>query len=202
MRRTQYWIKCAKDFCSGKPFRIRLESAHALRRLVRGLLDQAKNRQEKSTGTSYAGALIQHLVGAKINCVLKSGTIEHNSFSTADAAAGRPGDFLLGDVAVHVTTAAGESVIERCRTNLNRGFKPVLITVPERMATAEGLATDKELGDRIDIVEIEQFIALNLCEIGQFRAEGRQESVEELVHHFNQIVKNVEPDASIMIEMI
>ena len=132
-----------KDFFSGKPFRVRLDSAHGLRRLVRDLLDQAKSRQKKSTGTSYVGAVMQHLVGAKFECVLEPGTVEHNSFSTADAPAGRAGDFVLGDVAVHVTTALGESVIVRCRTNLNGGFKPVLITVPERMATAQGLLPTK-----------------------------------------------------------
>ena len=126
----KYWIDRVQDFFSGKPFRIRLDSAHGLRRLVRDLLDQAKSRQDKSTWTNYVGAVMQHLVGAKFNCMLKPGTVEHNSFSTADAQAGRPGDFLLGDVAIHVTTAPGESVIERCRTNLNGGLKPVLITVP------------------------------------------------------------------------
>ena len=166
-----------KDFLSGKPFRVLLDSAHGLRRLVRDLLDQAKSRQKKSTGTIY--------VGAKFDCVLEPGTVEHNSFSTADAPAGRAGDFALGDVAVHVATAPRESVIERRRTNLNRGFKPVLITVPERMATAQGLATDKGLGDRIDIFEVEQFIALNLYEIGKFRAEGRRESVKNLVRRCN-----------------
>ena len=67
-----------------------------------------------------------------------------------------------------------------------------LITVPERMATADGLATDKRLGDRIGTFEIEHFIALNLHEIGQFRGEGRRESFKELVRHYNQIVKIVE----------
>lgn len=198
----EYWIERVKDFFSGQPFRVRLDSAHGLRRLVRDLLDQAKSRQKKSAGTSYVGAVMQHLVGAKFDCVLELGTVEHNSFSTADAPAGRAGDFVLGDVAVHVTTAPGESVIERCRTNLNSGFKPVLITVPERMATAQGLATDKGLGDRIDIFEVEQFIALNLYEIGKFRAEGRRESVEDLVRRYNQIVEVVETDPSLLIEMI
>ena len=151
---------------------------------------------------SYVGAVMQHLVGAKFDCVLEPGTVEHNSFSTADAPARRAGDFVLGDVAVHVTAALGESVIERCRTNLNGGFKPVLITVPERMATAQGLATDKGLGDRIDIFEIGQFVALNLYEIGQFRAEGRRESVEDLVRRYNRIVEVVETDPSLLIEMI
>ena len=198
----KYWIDRVKDFFSGKPFRVRLDPAHGLRRLVRDLLDQARNRQKASTGTNHAGAVMQHLVGAKLDCVLKPGTVEHHSFSTADAPAGRAGDFLLGDVAVHVTTAPGESVIGRCRENLDGGRKPVLITAADRVAVAEGLADDKGLGDRIDIFEIEQFIALNLYELGGFGAEGRRESVDGLVRRYNRIVGEVETDPSLKIEMI
>ena len=58
------------------------------------------------------------------------------------------------------------------------------------------------MGDRIDIFEIEQFVALNLYEIGQFRAEGRRESVEDLVRRYNRVVEVVETDPSLLIEMI
>lgn len=198
----KYWIDRVKDFFSGKPFKVRMDPAHGMRRLVRDLLDQARSRQTASAGTNYAGAVMQHLVGAKLDCVLGPETVEHHSFSTADAPAGRAGDFLLGDVAVHVTTAPGESVIERCQRNLEGGLKPMLITAPDRVAVAEGLAADKGLGGRVDIFEIEQFIALNLYELGEFGAEGRRTSVAHLVHRYNRIVGNVETDPSLNIEII
>ena len=37
------------------------------------------------------------------------------------------------------------------------------------------------LGDRIDIFEIEQFVALNLYELGKFAAAGRQTAVKDVV---------------------
>ena len=65
-------------------------------------------------GMYYAGAVAQNLVGAKLDCALGKGKFEHNSYSTADAPGDRAGDFLVCGVAIHVTTAPGEAVIERC----------------------------------------------------------------------------------------
>ena len=48
-------------------------------------------------------------------------------------------------LAIHVTTAPGESVIERCRDNLDAGCKP-LVTIRKGVAVAEGLAENQGLG--------------------------------------------------------
>jgi Domain of unknown function (DUF4928) len=68
-------------------------------------------------------------------------------------------------------------VIERCRDNINDGIRPVLVTGQRGLTVAEGLADNAGLGDRIDIFEIEQFIALNLYELGKFAADGRRVAV-------------------------
>ncbi len=162
---------------------------------------QAIGRQEDAPGVNYAGAVLQHLVGAKLECALGRGRIEHRSYATADAPAGRAGDFSVGDVAIHVTTAPGEAVIERCRDNLDRGARAVLVTTQQGVAVAQGLARNTGLADRIDIFEIEQFVALNLYELGDFEAEGRRMAVDELVGRYNEIVDEVETDPSLRIEI-
>ena len=58
--------------------------------MVRDVIAQAEERQKTSQGTNYAGAVLQYLVGAKLDCALGKGLIEHNSFSTADAPAAEP----------------------------------------------------------------------------------------------------------------
>ena len=196
-----HWIECVHAFFAGKPFKIKLDDSRSLRHVVRDVLEQAFNRQKDAPGTSYAGAVLQHLVGAKLDCALGKGKFEHNSFSTADAPGGRAGDFLIGDSAIHVTTSPGEAVIERCRENLNDGYKPILVTIETRVATAEGLADNKGLANRIDIFEIEQFVALNLYELGEFAAEGRRMAVDDLVTRYNEIVEYVETDPSLKIEI-
>jgi uncharacterized protein DUF4928 len=66
---------------------------------------------------------------------------------------------------------------------------------------AEGLAANVGLADRIDVFEIEQFVALNLYELGQFGLDGRRTAVTDLVERYNEIVENVETDPSLKIEL-
>lgn len=91
-------------------------------------------------------------------------------------------------------------MIERCRENLNHSLRPVLVTVDRRLKTAQDLAEDAGLGERIDIFEIEQFIALNLYELGQFAAAGRRTAVGDLITRYNEVVDEVETDPSLRIE--
>lgn len=106
-----FWIERVHAFFAGKPFKIKLDASRSLRTVVRDVLMQAEQRQKTSQGTYYAGGVMQHLVGAKLDCALGPGTFKHNSFSTSDEQSRRSGDFVIGDVAIHVTTAPGEALI-------------------------------------------------------------------------------------------
>ncbi len=196
-----FWVERVKQFFSGKPFKIKLDASRSLRTVVRDVIGQAEERQKNTPGMSYAGAVLQHLVGAKLDCALGKGHLEHNSFSTADAPGGRAGDFFLGDAAIHVTTSPGEALIGRCRDNLNDGFRPILVTLQRGLSVAEVLATNIGVAERIDIFEIEQFVALNLYEVAKFAADGRKTAVTDLVNRYNEIIDQVETDPSLKIEL-
>jgi hypothetical protein len=196
-----FWIARVHEFFAGKPFKIKLDASKGLRTVVRDVIAQAEERQKNMPGVYYAGAVLQHLVGAKLDCALGKGRLEHNSFSTADAPSARSGDFFLGDVAIHVTTSPGEALIERCHDNLNEGHRPILVTLQRGLTVAEGLAANVGLADRIDVFEIEQFVALNLYELGQFGFDGRRTAVADLVERYNEIVDDVETDPSLRIEL-
>ncbi|MCE2453034.1 MAG: DUF4928 family protein, partial [Nitrospinae bacterium] len=96
----KYWIDCVQAFFASRPFRIKLDVSRGLRSVVRDVLEQAVERQKEAAGMSYAGAVLQHLVGAKLDCVLGTGKVERRSFSTADGPGDRIGDFSVGDVAI------------------------------------------------------------------------------------------------------
>ncbi|WP_376694678.1 DUF4928 family protein [Wenzhouxiangella sp. EGI_FJ10305] len=196
-----FWIKQVKEFFAGHPFKIKLDSSRGLRTVVHHVIDQAVERQKESGGTYYAGAVLQHMVGAKLDCALGEGNFQHNSFATADAPGGRAGDFVVGDVAIHVTTSPGEAVIGRCNDNLNDGYQPVLVTMDRGLLVAQELAKQRGIDDRIDIFEIEQFVALNLYEIGRFDGDGRRTAVMDLVKRYNEIIEEFETDPSIKIEL-
>ncbi len=196
-----FWIEKVREFFASKPFKIKMDASQSLRTVVRGVLSQAEERQRHSAGFYYVGAVLQHLVGAKLDCALGKGKFDHNSFSTADAPSQRKGDFLVGDVAIHVTTSPSEAVIERCHDNLNDGYRPVLVTLQRGFPVAEGLADNKGIGHRIDIFEIEQFVALNLYELGKFGPEGCKNALVDLVKRYNEIIEKVETDPSLKIEL-
>lgn len=195
-----FWIDRVHEFFAGKPFKVRLDGYRSLRVLVRDMLVQAEERQKNSPGMQYMGAVLQHLIGAKLDCALGVGQFEHHSFSTSDSQSGRAGDFFIGDVAVHVTTAPGEGVIQRCQENLNDGVRPMIVTTARGLTAAEVLAENSGIGDRVDVFEAEQFIALNLYELGKFAADGRKIAVGDLVTRYNEIVEEVETDPSLRIE--
>ena len=196
-----FWINRVHEFFAGKPFKIKLDATRGLRAVVRDVISQAEERQKTMPGVYYAGAVLQYLVGAKLDCALGPGKFEHNSFTTADAPSGRAGDFLLGDVAIHVTTSPGEGLLLRCNENLNDGIRPIVVTTKRGLPIAEGLAENKGIADHLDVFEIEQFVALNLYEIAKFANEGRQIALKDLVERYNVIVDEVDTDPSIKIEL-
>jgi hypothetical protein len=197
----QFWVQRVESFFAGQPFTVKLDPSKGLRAVVRDVLDQAIKRQHESQGVTYAGAVLQHLVGAKLDCALAGDgiTLHHFSFTTSDSQTDRAGDFFLGDVAIHVTTSPGEAVIRRCQENLDSGLRPIIVTLQKGLTVAEGLAANAGIADRLDVFEIEQFVALNLYELGKFKATGRRTAVDELVERYNSIVNEIETDPSMQI---
>src|SRR5215472_5142703 len=63
-----FWVARVREFFAAKPFRIRLDPSRSLRLVVRDVLEQAEERQKAAFGVWYVGAVMQHLVGAKLDC--------------------------------------------------------------------------------------------------------------------------------------
>jgi hypothetical protein len=194
-----YWVNRVKAFFASQPIQLRLEEALNLRSVARLLLREAAKKEKDAPGTHYRGAVMQHLVGAKLDCVLGADTIEHHGFSTSDSASNRSGDFHVGDVAIHVTTAPTEALIAKCKANIGDGIRPIIITSEKGASVAQGLAENSNIADNLDIFEIEQFIALNLYELTRFENSSRRVKVEQIITRYNEIVEQVETDPSLRI---
>lgn len=197
----KFWVARVQEFFAGKPFKIRMDGARGLRVIVRDLVKQAEERRKASPGVQYTGALMQHLIGAKLDCALGVGKIKHNSFSTADAPTGRAGDFLIGEAAIHVTTTPGEALLGKCAENLNEGLRPIIVTLAKGVAVAEGLAENIGVSERVDIFEVEQFVATNLYELGSFATEGQKVATAALIDRYNALIEEFETDPSLAIEI-
>jgi hypothetical protein len=194
-----FWVERTQTYFDSQPFTFKLDPARSLRSCVRDLLAQAVERQQEVKGTMYAGAVMQHLVGAKLAQV-SNGRVEQHGFSVADAPSNRSGDFLIGDVAVHVTTAPGEALIRKCQSNLGAGLRPLIVTTEDGVGGAKALAKQAGVEDRIDVIEIERFVATNLYEWSAFDRAARPETLRNLIDGYNRIVGECESDPSLRIE--
>lgn len=195
----RYWVERTLAYFDALPFTFKLDPSRSLRACVRDLLSQAVERQREVRGTMYAGAVMQHLVGAKLDYVTKGAVTQHG-FSVADAPTNRSGDFLIGDVAIHVTTAPGEALIRKCKSNLDGGLRPLIITTEDGVGGAKALAKQVELDDRLDVIEIEQFLATNVYEWSVFDKDARSVAVKDIIDRYNIIVTKCETDPSLRIE--
>lgn len=198
----RFWANQVQAFFDSEPFELNLDASLGLSAFVREVLQLARERQQQGGGTMVVGTVLQHLVGAKLELAIRGSealAIEHHSASTADAQTARAGDFLLGDSAIHVTTAPGEVVMARAKANLRSGLRPIIVTLGERTVAARQAAEIAEIADRVDIFEVEQFVALNVYEWSGFSQSRRQTTVTELLEVYNRIVAEYENDPSLRI---
>ena len=148
-----------------------------------------------------AGAVTQHLVGAKLAVRFPNLPIENFSYTTADQQLGRPGDFVVRDTAFHVTVSPMPAVIEKCQDNLRNDFRPLLLVPGDRTLAARQMADQVDEGDLVDVVAVEEFIGHNIEEIGEFSRANLGDGFRTLLEKYNERVSEVEPDPALLIEV-
>jgi hypothetical protein len=193
-----WWVAQVQAYFKSKPFSLKFDAKSSLRVVIRDLLKQAEVKQKDGGGTMYHGAMLQHLVGAKLELVLGK-EIEHNGSCVADAVSDRIGDFFIEDVVIHVTVSPGEALMRKCRDNIEHGYRPLVITTHKGAAAADVLGENQGIAGRVDIFEAEQFLAGNVFELAKFAPDKRRERAVELVEHYNRIVDGCESDPSLRI---
>ena len=176
------------------------DSAKSLRANIENLFAQAAEIQPILGGPNYVGAMLQHLVGAKLDLVLGEGKIEHHGFSVADAPTGRQADFEVETVAIHVTTSPTESLVTKCAENLQGGLKPLIITVGDGVDGAEFLLKNSQLVDRVDVLDAAQFLTANVYERSLFKAAECKVTLTGLLQRYNAIIAFCENDPVLVIK--
>ena len=196
-----WWVDRVKEYFSSKPFVLHYDPSKSLRSIISDLLEQAVKRQKDNPGVTYAGTMLQHLVGAKLEMILPADKRpQHHGANVADAPTSRSGDFVFDDVSIHVTTAPTEALLRKCKDNLNAGLRPVIVTIAESRAGAVSLAKVQNIEDRVDVIEAEQFITINIMEWGHFSNSTQQDNAHKLLSHYNKVIEAVETDQSLKIK--
>lgn len=196
-----WWVTRLIDYFNTEPFKLNYDQSKALGAVLRNLLDQAIERQRKSPGKTYIGAVLQHLVGAKLELAMPKVQISHNGFSVADSVSDRSGDFVIDDTIIHCTTAPTEALLKKCKANLQSGRRPIILTLAKMTGAAEGMAETLGIDGRVEIMDALQFLAANLYEMSLFKASQRKITMERLAKKYNEIISEYESDASLRINL-
>jgi len=196
-----WWVTRLVDYFNTEPFKLNYDQSKTLVAVLRNLLDQAIERQRKSPGKTYIGAVLQHLVGAKLELAMPKVQITHNGFSVADAVSNRSGDFVIDDAIIHCTTAPTEALVKKCKANLQSGKRPIILTLTKMIGAAEEMAKEIGIEGRVEIMDALQFLAANLYEMSLFKASQRKITMERLAKKYNEIVAEHESDASLRINL-
>lgn len=150
--------------------------------------------------TGKEGPVAQHMVGAKLELRFPELSIGKESYSTADRQLGRPGDFLIGDTAFHVTVSPMQQLFAKCVENVNEGYR-AFILVPDRILSGTRQNADLTLSGRICVESIESFVATNIEELSIFTKDNIVHGMRRLLETYNQRVSVSELDKSMMIEI-
>jgi len=195
-----YWAEEVRQFFNNQPFILSADASKTIRANLDDLFDQAKRREQQNRGTRYLGVMLQHLVAAKLQMILPDGSFEIHGASVADAQTDRSGDFVINNTSIHCTTMPGDLLMEKCKSNISAGSRPVIITIYDRVHTAMTLVEDAGLAGRVEIWDIQQFLSSNVLEHSSFVDGSRNITLGDIINRYNKIVEEVETDPSLRIE--
>ncbi len=147
-----WWADRVRDYFESSPLKLNVDTGTSLKASITGIFDEAKKRQSENRGSTVLGAVMQHLVGAKLEVLYPDQTIQHSGYSVADSPTGRSGDFQIGDCVIHVTTAPGTLLLQKCSDNLDRGLRPLIVSTNAGAALAETLAEEEGISRRIEVL--------------------------------------------------
>ena len=184
------------DFFDKQRLRIEYRSHEPTSVAVRQLLEAASRR-----GGNATGAVAQHVVGAALCLHYPDTAIDNHSYTTADEQTGRVGDFIVENAALHVTTAPGEALMRKCSANLALDLFPIVLTLRERIAAAEGLAGNFDIADLVSVRNVVDFVADAVDIPAQYQRGRMSTRLRGLLETYNTRVAAAEPDPSLQVEI-
>ena len=195
-----FWAEQIREYFRNQPFILNADTSKTIGSNLDELFEQAKKRQKQNPGTQYLGTVLQHLVAAKLCLIMPEGSFEIHGASVADAPTARSGDFVISKTIIHCTTSVGDLLINKCKSNINSGYRPVIITIFERVQTALNQIEDAGLAGRVEVWDIQQFLSSNVHEHSLFDEDKRNAKLGVIIENYNQIVMEKETDPSLRIE--
>jgi hypothetical protein len=196
-----WWIQKVRAHFASKGPKFHFDPGKSVRANINDLLGQATELQKIGGGNNYVGAMLQHLVGAKLDIVLGPGKLHHHGFSVADQPTQRKADYQIEAVAIHVTTNPTEALVRKCGENIKAGLKPIIITLGEAVQPADFILRTFKLDDRVDVLDAAQFLTANVYERSLFKAADCKVTLAALLDRYNAIVEKCETDPVLLVKL-
>ena len=184
------------DYFDKQRIKLELDASKPVSVVVSDILEAASERNDRPTG-----AVLQHLVGAKLELRFPEAEVGRDRSTTADQQTDREGDFQIGTTAFHVTVSPMEKLIDRCKQNLHSGFRPVILTPTSRLLAARQMVENVGLLNRIGVQAAEDYIGTNIEELSTYDGDKIRRGLSALVFTYNERIQDVESDRSLMIEV-
>lgn len=169
------------------------DPAASTRQFVSDLLARAEE-------TGKRGPVAQYLVGAKLALRFPDAELRNDVYAAADDPSGAPGDFVVGDVAFHVTVAPTQGHFDKCARNLREGRR-VFLLVPDAMLVGARQLAELAAAGRIAVESIESFVGQNIEELSGFATSQLADGLCRLLETYNARVDEIENDKSMMVEI-
>ena len=186
-------VRKVQEFHGRQRLKFVFDPRKPTRQIIREILQAAQQ-------TGKLGPVAQYLVGAKLQLRFPAIKVSNDSYSTADVQLGRKGDFLIADTAFHVTVAPMPAVYDKCKANLDAGFR-VYLLVPESAVIGARQNADLVAAGKIAVEPIESFVGQNVEELSNFSHKGLLTEFLKLLEIYNERVDTAESDKSMMIEI-
>lgn len=192
----EYFVnKVRLDYFDKKRIEVAIDVKKPVSAIVADVIGAARSRTDNP-----AGIVAQHIVGAKLELRFPSLEIGKDKANAADLQTNRQGDYQLGTTAFHVTVAPSAKLVDRARTNLAHGYRPVILVPQSSVQFAIGLFESEGLENRVGVQSIESFVGTNVEEMGNFDFSDIRTGVARLIRAYNDRIKECEIDQSLRIE--
>ncbi|VGO17412.1 hypothetical protein PDESU_06008 [Pontiella desulfatans] len=178
---------------------LKYDDSSALSSLFKNLLEKAKDMGQDSCGTWYHAKMMHYLTLAIMEMALKEPL--QGGKTVGSSPEYQTWQYFYDRLTIYITQTPTEALIRKCAENLSSNKSPVVVTSYKGAVSADNLAEAQNISDRIDIFEIEQFIATNIWEICRFTCANRKITVSQLVEKYNAIVDAHETDPSLGLVM-
>jgi len=165
------------------------------------LFTQATKLQRKPWGTKYLDTMLLHLVGSKLDLLLGQGIIKHRGVLKTSRVSVHRSCFEVSDSVIYVTSCPREALIRKACANLTAGRAPIIITTADGVSLALLTLKGTEWADRIDVLEVGQFLTANIFERSLFRVTDCKVTLKNIIERYNLIVERCETDPVLRIRL-